>query len=338
VRADGPQIRLLSAPGATAEGIAVVREISRMVGGADMVQSDRHPGREKARSFGDFAVLFRTGRQAEVLEECFAQEGLPYHLSGQKGFLQAASVGAALAFCRYLRQPGDGLCLLQVLELEAFDPGKAALAWIRSRAGAMSAAELAEGLPAAAAGKLEALETARSRYNHLARAGGPAVLLRGWQEEYGPADDVDLEHLIRLAEEASSLEHLLDVVLLGLEADFERAGGRNGRPAEAVRLMTLHAAKGLEFPVVFICGVEDGLIPLREREADVEEERRLFYVGLTRAREEVVLLHARSRSRYGQVVRPAVAPFIAEIPAPLISREELRPPRPREQTQQLSLF
>ena len=315
VRPQGLQIRLLSTPGATAEGIAVVHEISRMVGGADMLQADRTGGRERARSFGDFAVLFRTGRQAEVLEECFAQEGLPYRLSGQKGFLQTPSVAAALAFCRYLRQPEDELCLLQVLELEAFKPA-----------------------PAAAMEKLEVLEKARSRYEHLSRTEGPAAMLHAWRQEYGPGEDIDLEHLIRLAAEASSLEHLLDTVLLGLEADFARTGGRAGKRAEAVNLLTLHAAKGLEFPVVFICGLEDGLIPLREHGADLEEERRLFYVGLTRAREEAILLHARSRSRYGQVVRPALSPLVAEIPSPLLACEELQPPRPRERAQQLSLF
>ncbi len=100
--------------------------------------------------------------------------------------------------------------------------------------------------------------------------------------------------------------------------------------------MTLHAAKGLEFPVVFICGVEDGLIPFRERDADLEEERRLFYVGLTRAQEEVVLLSARTRTRYGQRLRPEVSPFTREIPAELLSKEQVEPPR--QQAEQLSLF
>jgi superfamily I DNA/RNA helicase len=86
--------------------------------------------------------------------------------------------------------------------------------------------------------------------------------------------------------------------------------------AETVTLMTLHAAKGLEFPVVFIAGVEDGLIPytLRMDEVDNEEERRLFYVGMTRAKDELYLIHARSRFIHGQRIAPSVSPFIAELP------------------------
>jgi len=327
----GPQLRLLSVPGETAEGIAVVREIGRMVGGADMVQSDQE-GVSGTRSFGDFGVLFRTGRQAAVLEECFLQEGLPYRLIGQKGFLEAEAVRAALAFCRHVLDPEDGLRLVHALELEPFRPSRSALAEVRRRAGA---GDLRADLPAAAAERVQVLGLAAGRYRDLA----PGDFFRQWREEHGPTDDQNLEHLIRVADEVPSLEQLLETVLLGKEADFEQAGGEGRtRATEAVKLMTLHAAKGLEFPVVFICGVEDGLVPYRGRDADLGEERRLFYVGMTRAQEELVLLHARSRMRYGKRIQPEVSPFVREIPAALLLEERVEPPRRREQTEQMSLF
>ena len=180
------------------------------------------------------------------------------------------------------------------------------------------------------------LEEAAGRFRNLAAAGRPEDLLGQWQEEFGAGGDSDFERLVRVAANTPSMAQLLDTVLLGREADYERAGG-DGRP-EAVTLMTLHAAKGLEFAVVFICGVEDGLIPYRERGADLAEERRLFYVGLTRARDEVVLLSARSRLRYGQRIRPEVSPFVRDIPADLIHREHLEPGRKEKATEQLSLF
>ncbi|MBQ42864.1 MAG: hypothetical protein CME15_10430 [Gemmatimonadetes bacterium] len=132
---------------------------------------------------------------------------------------------------------------------------------------------------------------------------------------------------------------MLSTVLLGREADVERSGNRAGGQGEAVRLMTMHAAKGLEFPLVFICGVEDGLVPLREegRGCDQEEERRLLYVALTRAREEVVLLRARSRMRHGKQLAPQRSRFVDNIPRELLLESEADTQR-RERSTQLSLF
>jgi len=327
VQEPGPPVRLLSVPGETAEGIAVVREIGRMVGGADMMQADQ--GVEGGRSFGDFAVLFRIGRQARVLEECFLKEGLPYRLVGQRGFLEAESVRQALAFGRYALRPEEGVRLLHALELEMFGMGKEGMDEVRGR---IIDARGMDGLSAAAATPLEKLEGAVAKYRDM----DPGMFFQKWAEDSG-VEDEDMEHLIQVAAEAASLEDLLDTVLLGREADYERSGDGKGR-GEAVTLMTLHAAKGLEFPVVFICGVEDGLIPFRERETDLEEERRLFYVGLTRAHEEIVLLRTRSRLRYGERLQPGVSPFAWEIPGELLVEERVEPPRKREEAEQMSLF
>ena len=325
----GRQIRWLSVPGETAEGIAVVREIGRMVGGADMMQSDQDEG-SGTRSFGDFAVLFRTGRQAGLLEECFLKEGLPYRLIGQKGFLEAESVRAALAFCRYVLRPQDGLRLLHALELEPFRPSRSVLTEVWQKIGE---GKQRSELPAAAVEKLQLIDKVAAGYGELS----PGDFFRKWQKEYGAEDDADLEQLIRVADEAPSPEQFVKMVLLGKEADYERAGGDGQARSEAVKLMTLHAAKGLEFPVVFICGVEDGLVPYREKDADFEEERRLFYVGMTRAKEELVLLSARSRMRYGQRIQPDVSPFVRELPEELLDAERVEPPR-REKAEQMSLF
>ena len=313
-------IRLIEVPSETAEGIAVVREIARMVGGIDMVQADA--GEEGTRSFADFAVLFRTGRQGQVLEECFRKEGLPYRLVGQKGFLQAPSVRAALAFARYASISQEDVRRWQALEAMGAEPHILR----QVRRGELSSA---------AQSRVEALEARVAEYRQWAAQEGAGAWVRRWQAEFGDPEDEDLEHLARVADAAGTLAQLLETVLLGAEADYEERGGPQG--PEAVALMTLHAAKGLEFPVVFVCGVEDGLVPFRERDADLAEERRLFYVGMTRAEEELILLRARSRQRYGERVQGALSPFVDEIPARLLVREEVAMPRRRE-TEQLSLF
>ncbi len=320
VRPGKERIRLIEVQSETAEGIAVVREIARMVGGTDMVQTDA--GAEGTRSFADFAVLFRTGRQGQVLEECFRKEGLPYRLVGQKGFLQAPAVRAALAFARYAAISQEDVRRWQALEAMGVEPHILR----QVRRGKLSTA---------AQDKVEALEARIAEYRQWAAQEGAGTWVRRWQAEFGDPEDEDLEHLARVADAAGTLAQLLETVLLGAEADYEERGGPQG--PEAVALMTLHAAKGLEFPVVFICGVEDGLIPFRERDADLAEERRLFYVGMTRAEEELVLLRARSRQRYGERVQCALSPFVDEIPAQLLAREDAAMPRRRE-ADQLSLF
>ena len=314
------RIRLIEVPGETAEGIAVVREIARMVGGTDMVQTDA--GAEGTRSFADFAVLFRTGQQGRVLEECFRKEGLPYRLVGQKGFLQAPAVRAALAFARYASISQEDVRRWQALEAMGAEPHILR----QVRRGELSAA---------AQDRIEALEARIAEYRQWAAQEGAGAWVRRWQAEFGDPEDEDLQHLARVGDAAGTLAQLLETVLLGAEADYEERGGPQG--PEAVALMTLYAAKGLEFPVVFICGVEDGLVPFRERDADLAEERRLFYVGMTRAEEELVLLRVRSRQRYGERVQCALSPFVSEIPARLLVREEVAMPR-RRGAEQMSLF
>ena len=320
VRPGKERIRLMEVQGETAEGIAVVREIARMVGGTDMVQTDA--GAEGTRSFADFAVLFRTGQQGRALEECFRKEGLPYRLVGHKGFLQAPAVRAALAFARYTSISQEDVRRWQALEAMGTEPHILR----QVRRGELSAA---------AQDRVEALEARIADYRQWAAQEGAGTWVRRWQAEFGDPEDEDLEHLARVADAAGTLAQLLETVLLGAEADYEERGGPQG--PEAVALMTLHAAKGLEFPVVFVCGVEDGLIPFRERDADLAEERRLFYVGMTRAEEELVLLRARSRQRYGERVQCALSPFVDEIPARLLAREDVAMPR-RRGAEQLSLF
>ena len=343
----GARVRLIAAPGELAEGIAVVREINRMVGGADMTQTDAHLGAAREKSggyaFGDFAVLFRTARQAEVLETCFLKEGLPFRLIGKQGFLERRGVRDAVAFFRFVAEPSRGLRVLEALRIKSFDPGKKALAQIGKRlaygADPVDVESLWEGLSGRPASRVKALWDMAARYRELAIEEAPAAVLGRWQEELGNGDDEAFARLVALAERARSMAQLLDTLLLGQEADVERAGGAAAASAESVKLMTMHAAKGLEFPVVFIVGVEEGRVPLieEERVCDEEEERRLFFVALTRAQEEVVLFRSQRRTLYGKRIQPEVSRFVRDIPEGLLVEEGVELAK-RERVDQLSLF
>lgn len=327
VRENGPNLKILSTPGETGEGIAIVEEISRMVGGADLLQANE----EGKRSLDDFAVLFRTGRQADALEACFLQAGIPYRVVGQKNYLDAASVQHALSFFKCLLKDNISSTpttrdITDLLSIPAFAPGREARASIRQQIQNNTLSDtVQEKLDTA----IEAVDRFRNETSHLS----PSERIAKWAEEFATSDDIDIERLGLLAQGVDSIAELLDIITLGQDGDFVRRG-KIARP-EAVTLMTLHASKGLEFPVVFISGVEEGLIP--HAEANIEEEKRLFFVGITRGQDEVILTRARSRRRFGERIAPKISRFVADIPEDIIDFVDLRTER-RKPAEQLSLF
>ncbi|OIQ58747.1 ATP-dependent DNA helicase PcrA [Moorella thermoacetica] len=356
-RPEGGPILHLEAPGETAAGIAIVREIGRLVGGATMLQAHGQDGgawregpetgSDGAYGFSDIAVLCRTGHQLKALEECFLKEGLPYRIVGRESFLEERPVREALAFCRCLVNPEDDFHLLKYLGSGAAGAGEEVAKRVRETA-------LKRGVPAwlvirELAGELQNFISSLEAYRAALDKQSPAELLARWAGEHGLLDEPSINRLLRVAERFPDLSAFLRGVVLAGEADHERPGN-NGASPEVVTLMTLHAAKGLEFPAVFIAGVEDGLLPLKEGPGvtlspeEMAEERRLFYVGMTRARELLVLVSSRRRELRGTVVPAEPSPFLGEIPADCLVREtwdarsKKKSGEDEEKYQQLSLF
>ena len=346
-REGGRPPRLLDVASETSEGIAIVREIGRVVGGATMLQAhgerrDATPRFDpsEALGFSDVAVLFRTGRQADRLEECFLKEGIPYRVVGQRSFLEAKNVREALAFFRCVAAPGDRFRLLQCLRLSRFDVGAKAAESARDLVlGGKGDAEAAvrqkvakNAFSKSAAEKLQSLFDALDEYRTRMKHAPPSALIERWMGEGELEDDEDLRRLRRLAGALDNMESFLIRVALCHDTEVERDSANT---PEAVSLMTLHAAKGLEFPVVFIAGVEEGLIPMRG--GDEAEERRLLYVGMTRAKDELILLATRSRTRHGKTQHPSPSRFVEPIPSALIERVEVKLKR-KPLDRQLRLF
>lgn len=381
VRGDGPPVVHLEVPGETAAGIAIVREIGRLVGGVTMLQAHERkrkvgtavPAVGEGEGFGlaDIAVLARTGRQLESLEECFLKEGIPYRLVGRESFLEDRPVREALAFCWCLVNPEDDFHIYRCLSGGLFGKGKKAISLVREASGRWycTAWQAVERLTAGEGNGvdlkvLQAFKKTVTTWRGAMELEPPTRLLARLVEEYIPRKTTALERLLRLAEGFNDLGSFLQGIILAEEGDHERWSSNAAQ--EAVSLMTIHAAKGLEFPVVFIAGVEDGLIPLKGRcgapseekdlcgilptageavlggEDALAEERRLFYVGLTRARERLILVSSRSRTVAGRKTLSRPSPFLEEIPADCLEKQswtgKKRSNKEVEAYKQLTLF
>jgi DNA helicase-2/ATP-dependent DNA helicase PcrA len=289
--ANTDRIAIQACPTERSEAEFVVHTIERLIGGATFFSMDSgrvqtHEG--ESLDFSDFAVLYRTESQAEALVEAFARSGLPFQKKSHRRLIEEPAVRAILKY---------------VATAAADAPAP------------LSAVELL-GYPADTRGSNRtACRSYRSALELLKQAADTV-----WPDHPEAADYLKLLHPV--AERCGhDYARLLSEVALGVDVDLWDPR------ADRVSLLTFHAAKGLEFAVVFLVGCEDGVLPLRWGDADdldVAEERRLFFVGLTRARDRLFLSHARRRLWRGKVREMTASPFLQEIQDELLDRLQCR--------------
>lgn len=325
-RSDGPEVRIMRAASSFTEAVWISKEIIRMTGGTDMIEAQTlWNALPSIRSFSDIAVLCRTRRQLALVESCLQHDSIPCIVSGRESYLDEECVRGAVAFFRSALNPRDipalHTCLALVWHCAPAEIGEAATAM--AQMDSINVAQLREllkhSLPLA--GWLDALEA----YLPQIAQEKPAQLVARWSLDHGGGDA--LSHLRDAAVFYENMDVFLQALLLGEEADLSRGSGRH-YDSGAVRLMTLHGAKGLEFPVVFLAGICHGMLPLERIAAacDVQEERRLFFVGMTRARDELIITHSDPPSS-----------FLQELPSN-IHIQAIAPPRRAETSEQLKLF
>src|SRR5882757_800296 len=300
---------------------------------------------------GDVAVFYRTNAQSRVFEEIFIRVGLPYKVVGGVRFYERKEVRDVLAYLRVLANPEDNVPLRRILNVPKRGIGDRAEAMIDALAlreritfpQALRRVEEAYGMAARSANAVRKFNTLMDELRTVVESGaGPAVVLEAVLERTGylaelqastdPQDETRVENLQELAAvalefeqergdgEPGTLAEFLERV--ALVADSDQIPDDDAESGGVITLMTLHTAKGLEFPVVFLSGMEDGVFPHMRALGEVkelEEERRLAYVGITRARERLYLTRAMMRSAWGQPAYNPPSRFLEEIPDSLIT-------------------
>ncbi|WP_236046017.1 DNA helicase PcrA [Streptacidiphilus fuscans] len=308
---------------------------------------------------GDVAVFYRTNAQSRVFEEVFIRVGLPYKVVGGVRFYERREVRDVLAYLRVLANPEDSVPLRRIINVPKRGIGERAEAMIEALASrerisfpqALLRVDEAYGMAARSANAVKKFNDLMAKLRGVVESGaGPAAVLEAVLEETGylaelqastdPQDETRVENLQELAAVALEFEQEEPVegpdgepVQTGLPgflervalvADSDQIPDEDGEGRGVITLMTLHTAKGLEFPVVFLTGMEDGVFPhmrAMNNTKELEEERRLAYVGLTRARERLYLSRAVLRSAWGQPSYNPASRFLEEIPPTLVDEK-----------------
>ena len=309
-------------------------------------------GREIASSGkppGEMAILYRTNAQSRPFEEELVRRRIPYVVVGGMKFYERAEVKDVLAYLRLAARPEDDLAFRRVVNVPARGIGAATLDRLAAaaRESGRSWWEVSEN----PAGLTERARTALARFRevvldlheksatwtpsalleHLLSVTGYAALYEGSEDREDVARRENIEELLSSAreferrnEEGATIAEYLDTVALATDADSAASGG-------AVTLSTLHAAKGLEFATVFAVGLEEGYLPhgqSAEDEDELEEERRLLYVGMTRAKDSLTLTLADRRMVYGRIEPRRPSRFVEEIPKAALEEQYFGRPAP----------
>ena len=316
---DGLPVQIVPVSGERAEGEAIIRRVRQGVDG----------GR---RHYRDYAVLYRTNAQSRSIEEALVHYGVPYRVVGGVRFYDRKEIKDIMAYLRLVFQPEDRVSFERIVNVPARGLGAKSLqtflAWqqasdlslLQALRQADSCADLTPKARAALSELGDILMALREISSDAAVAGLVDSLLRRIDYLHylddgtlqGEARQENVKELLSVAREYQDegLAGFLEEVALVSDLDSANFEG------DAVTLMTLHAAKGLEFPVVFMAGLEESILPHSRAlydQNEMEEERRLCYVGMTRARQELYLTYASSRLLYGGVQHNPPSRFLSEI-------------------------
>ncbi len=294
---------------------------------------------------GDCAILYRTNAQSRVFEEVLMRQNINYRVVGGMRFYDRKEIKDILAYLRLIVNPQDNVSLLRIINVPKRGIGKETVNKLMDKAVELELS-LFEFLQQEEVVKLIASRAYRSiqsfvhqilRWQRLQETVKASELIRTVIVESGYQNELQEEGTEEAIDRLNNLQELINAAVQYAQenedeslpgflatASLSAAEESTGESETKVNLMTLHGAKGLEFPVVFLVGLEQGLFPsyrALDNPADLEEERRLMYVGITRAQEKLYLTSAQERRLYGNSQCAEVSQFLAELPAELILEE-----------------
>ena len=330
---EGDPIRVRELDDEHAEARFVVGEIERMV--------------DEGTSLGEIAIFYRTNAQSRVLEDTLVRREIPYQVIGGTKFYERAEIKDAIAYLQVLTNPADAISFARIVNSPRRGIGQTTLSRLISHADTMGipiweAAEQPETVPGLGSAAIKALtrfmETMNSLRARVADNVPVGDLIEALLHETGYLDALEAERTI---EAQGRIENLEALVVAGRDFDGTHSAAEDRldnflqevalvadadsrRDDESMAtLMTLHNAKGLEYPIVFVLGCEEGIFPHSRsiEEGTLEEERRLCYVAITRAMRDLTLTHARRRNVFGSYAPGLPSRFLAELPQDLLDGE-----------------
>ncbi len=322
-----PKICCAEAVSDFSEAVWISKKISAMSGGIDMLDAQGlRMDQAETRSFSDIAVLCRTRRQLEIIEKCLLHDNIPCTVYGRESYLDSSDVQGIISFFRLLDNPKDILSWKTYLE-NTCKCANNELSYLLSLLNDTIKNNGINGffdiLQSDSVFRTYAADFIK--YSGKALKEKPVRIVESWIDTHGSSSS--LEQFKCCAIFYGSMKEFINTLVHGEEYDVMRASGKKYFSG-AVSLMTLHSSKGLEFPVVFIAGAKNGMLPLERKDqtVDIEEERRLLFVGMTRAKEQLLITWSENAS-----------PFISELPSE-VEKINIQPITKISTAQQPTLF
>jgi DNA helicase-2/ATP-dependent DNA helicase PcrA len=327
---EGEDIWIYEAYNEREEGIHVVNQISKIL------------AKYESPDYGDFAILYRTNAQSRVLEEVLLKYGIPYRIVGGIKFYERKEIKDIMSYLKLLLNPDDSISLLRIINVPSRKLGAATILKVTNFASqkgisayrALERVWEIEELSDSKKKDLEAFVKVLSKLVGMAQTEVASSIIKYVVEETGYKDMLQEENTV---EAESRLENISELVSVASKYDSLEGGtsltvfleevalisdaDQVDENTSSVTLMTLHAAKGLEFPHVFMVGMEEGVFPSSRSMLDpeqMEEERRLMYVGVTRAEESLTMTFAKQRMLFGEIQANAPSQFLSDIPKKLV--------------------